>query len=780
MSRSTLNPSRTLLVLFSFPLGFALPVVAAADARVSESYGRLPLQFEQNQGQTDNSVRFLARGPGYSLYLTGNEAVLALGKPTPLALRMRLVGAATAPRVTGLDELPGKANYFVGNDPAKWRTNVQTYAKVRYEQVYPGIDLVYYGNQRQLEYDFVLAPGADPKKIVLGLKGAERLEIDAHGDLLLYAGGESVRLHKPVVYQERDGARHDIAARYVLKRGNRVGFKVAVYDRARPLVIDPVLSYSTYLGGSRGDGGNAIAVDGAGNAYVTGRTNSTDFPTTLGAFQTQWASGFDPCGPDMPPPTDVFVTKLNATGTALIYSTYLGGHLNDSGTAIAVDAGGNAYITGWTYSRSDFPTTIGAFQPTSTAISDCFQGAFAAKLDPAGSQLVYSTFLSWVDEGHAIAVDSDGQAHVTGVTTSPSAFPTTPGAFQTSSAGASVVFVTKFNAAGSGLIYSTLLGNSSFDTGNGIAVDNAGNAYVTGRAGSGFPTTPGAFQPNFAGGLADAFVTKLNAAGSALIYSTYLGGSDLDNGTAIALDAAGNAYITGAAVSTNFPTTPGAFQLTSTAGGPFATKLNPSGSALVYSSYLAGSTGGGFGAGIAVDANGNAFVTGSTFSTDFPTTPDAQQPVSGGNTDAFVTALNPTGSALIYSTYLGGNGVDQGLGIATDASGKAYVTGLTSSANFPTTAGAFQPAYSGSFDAFAAQFTVAADRRRNADGREHRRPGRAGQPYLRARVLRIGTRARCNAHAGDHRQQRGHGAIADRQRLHRGGRVRRDEMNVRR
>jgi len=697
--------SRSVLASFTFLAAFA-PAVAAAEARLSESYGKLPLQFEQNQGQTDKSVRFLARGPGYGLYLTDNEAVLALGKPTPLALRMRLVGAAPAPRASGLEELPGKANYFVGNDPAKWRTNVPTYARVRYEQVYPGIDLVYYGNQRQLEYDFVLAPGADPKKIVLGLKGAERLEIDAQGDLVLHAGGDSVRLHKPVVYQERDGARHDVAGRYVLKRGNRVGFKVAAYDRARPLVIDPVLSYSTYLGGSRGDAGNAIAVDGTGNAYVTGRTNSTDFPTTLGAFQTQWASGFNPCGPDPVPPTDVFVTKLNATGTALIYSTYLGGHLDDSGTAIAVDAGGNVYITGWTFSRSDFPTTMGAFQPTSTAINDCFQGAFAAKLDPAGSQLIYSTFLSWLDAGNAIAVDSNGQAHVTGSTGNPSAFPTTPGAFQTSSAGASVVFVTKFNAAGSGLIYSTLLGNSSNDSGNGIAVDNAGNAYVTGSAGANFPTTPGAFQtgPSGSGG---GFVTKLNPAGSALVYSTLRGNA---LGSAIAIDNAGNAYVTGSAGSTNFPTTPGAFQPTSAAGGPFATKLNPSGSALVYSSYLAGSTGGDFGAGIAVDANGDAFVTGGAFSADFPTTPDAQQPVSGGSADAFVTALNPTGSALIYSTYLGGNGFDHGAGIATDASGKAYVTGSTGSANFPTTAGAFQTTTDGS-DAFVAQFTVAAPTR---------------------------------------------------------------------
>src|SRR5437773_113123 len=288
MFKYALIATRGMFAGFTLIAGFSVPAIAAADARLSQTYGKLPLHFEANQGQTHKEVRFLSRGPGYSLYLTAGEAVLVLAKPNTearrdaqraqvksVALRMSIVGAAPAPLVGGLEELPGKANYFIGKDPAKWRTNVPTYAKVRYEQVYPGIDLVYYGNQRQLEYDFVVAPGADPKKIVLGLKGAERLKIDAQGDLVLHAGGDSVRLHKPVVYQERDGSRHEIAGRYVLKRGNRVGFKVAAYDRSRPLVIDPVLAYSTYLGGNRVDAGSAIAVDGAGNAYVTGITNST-------------------------------------------------------------------------------------------------------------------------------------------------------------------------------------------------------------------------------------------------------------------------------------------------------------------------------------------------------------------------------------------------------------------------------------------------------------------------------------------------------------------------
>src|SRR5882724_689003 len=355
MGQSAQIPSCRILVLFPLLAGIAWPAGAATDPRVnvSESYGKLPLQFEANRGQTDKQVHFLSRGVGYSLYLTSGEAVLVLSKPAAdakrVALRMSLVGAARQPLVSGVEEQPGKANYLIGKDRSKWQTNVPTYAKVRYKNVYRGTDLLYYGNQRQLEYDFVLAPGADPNKIVLGFKGVERLEITAQGELVLHAAGGDVRQHKPVIYQNIDGVRREIDGGYVLKGAKRVGFQVAAYDRSRPLVIDPVLAYSTYLGG------HGIAVDTDGNAYVVGSTGSTAFPTTAGAFQPNYAGGYG----------DAFVTKLNSTGSALVYSTYLGGSGWDRGHAIAVDTDGNAYVTGMTNSI-DFPTTPGALLTTTT------------------------------------------------------------------------------------------------------------------------------------------------------------------------------------------------------------------------------------------------------------------------------------------------------------------------------------------------------------------------------------------------------------------------------
>lgn len=707
MNRHTQNPFRSLLG-FTILVGLAASAAAAPDVRLAESYGKLPLQFEANQGQTDPAVRFLSRGPGYSLYLTAGEAVLMLAKPKTqdsVALRMNLVGAARKPQVNGAEELPGKVNYFIGRDRSKWRTNVPTYAKVHYRDVYPGIDLVYYGSQRQLEYDFVVAPGVDPKKIVLGFKGAEKLEIDAQGDLVLRATGGDIRQHKPVVYQEINGVKREIEGSYVRKGANRVGFQIAAYDRGHPLVIDPVvLSYSTYLGSN--DQGFAIAVDLSGNAYVTGITNSTRLPTG----------------------SDAFVTKLNAEGSALVYSTYLGGSDSDSGAGIAVDAAGNAYVTGTTES-TDFPTTLGAFQPIfgggSISGRSKPSDAFVTKIDAAGSTLIYSTFLGGLgnDNASGIAVDASGNAYVAGSTTcaqgisttltTPCAnnFPTTPGAFEPVFTGGSAGFVTKLNPSGSFPIYSTFLGGAV----RAIALDSDGNAYLSTQL---VPPTPGAFQttPGDSNN-ADASVTKLNAAGSALVYSTLLGGSGSDSVNAIAVDAARNVYVTGGTNSPDFPTTPGAFQPTSGGGNSsngdaFVTKLDPTGSALVYSTYLGGSSPD-VGAGIAVDAAGNAYLTGVTISTDFPVTADAFQAISDGTSyDAYVTVLNPTGSALVYSTYLGGSGVDLGSGIAVDAGGNAYVTGDTgpdpfaSTQNpFPTTAGSFQPVFAGGLvDAFVAKF----------------------------------------------------------------------------
>jgi hypothetical protein len=698
MSQHKLIP-RHGAIAFAFLAGFALPVLAATDTRVSETYGKLPLQFEANRGQTHKDVRFFSRGPGYSLYLTAGEAVLVLSKPAAdaerVALRISLVGAARRPAVSGADELPGTANYFIGSDPAKWRANVPTYAKVQYREVYPGIDLVYYGNQRQLEYDFVVAPGADPNKIVLAFKGADKLEIDAQGELVLHASGGDIRQHKPVIYQDIDGVRHEIAGGYVRKGADRVGFHVAAYDARQPLVIDPVvLSYSTYLGGNSGDSGAAIAVDASGNAYVTGNTSSTDFPTTAGAFQVSFGGNIN---------GDAFVTKLNPAGTALVYSTYLGGIDLDQGSGIAVDADGNAYVTGYTRSNN-FPITAGAFQ-TTFADPAGSGNVFVTKINPTGTALVYSTYLGGSSDelfsaaGNGIALDSSGSAYVTGSTRSAD-FPITAGAFQSVHSGAfDNPFVTKLDPTGSTLIYSTFLGEG---LGRAIAVDVNGSAYITGTIQGPFPTTSGAVQRTSGG----AFVTKLDPTGTSLIYSTLLGGGR-DGGEAIAVDAQGNAYVTGFTYSANFPTTPGAFQPTfgdaldpPNRFGPdpdaFVTKLNPAGSAFVYSTYLGGN-GSEFGRGIVVDGDGSAYVTGGTTSMNFPITPGAFQTTPGG-TAGFVTKLDPSGMALVYSSYFGG------VGIAVDAAGNAYLTGSTGSTNFPTTPGAFQPIFGGGgIDAFVAK-----------------------------------------------------------------------------
>jgi uncharacterized protein (TIGR03437 family) len=729
-----------------------------------EKYGKLPLSFEANTGQVDKSVKFLARGSGYGLYLTADEAVLALRRggcagPPPAGacahqtdvVRMRLAGASSgAAAPAGEDQLPGTANYFAGNDPARWHTSVPTYAKVRYHGVYPGVDLVYYGNQRQLEYDFVVAPGADPKLIRLHFAGAKGLRLGTDGDLVVTAAGGAIAFHKPVVYQLADGQRKAVEGSFALLARNTVGFRVGSYDRGKPLVIDPVLVYSTYLGGSSyssqsgfGDDARGLAVDGSGNAYVTGYTYSADFPVTQGAFQTTF-SACSYC-------ETAFVTKLNPSGTALVYSTYLAASgVGAYGNALAVDASGNAYIGGG--ARAGFPTTPGAFQTTNRSLPGG-SNAFVTKLNPTGSALVYSTYLgggtSYLggDSATALAVDSLGNAYIAGVTYS-SDFPVTAGAFQTgnNAGGASNAFVAKLNPAGGALVYSTYLGGSgrivfSFgpqgwdgDGATGLSVDSAGDAYVTGYAYSAdFPVTLEAFQatnratvPYGPGGVAatynrsNAFVTKLNPAGTALVYSTYLGGSGSsqrgDSASGLAVDASGNAYIAGAAASTDFPATLGALQTTnhSAAGNnAFVTKLNPAGSALVYSTYLGGS-GSDAASGVAVDGSGNAYIAGAASSADFPVTLGALQTTnrSGAGTNAFVTELNRAGSVLVYSTYLGGSGGDAARGVAVDGSGNMYITGEAGSADFPVTPGAFQAtnhSTNGSSNAFVAKVNLNAN-----------------------------------------------------------------------
>jgi Beta-propeller repeat/Abnormal spindle-like microcephaly-assoc'd, ASPM-SPD-2-Hydin len=670
----------------------------ATQGKMVESYGKLPLSFEANQGQTDGRVKFLSRGSGYSLFLTSDEAVFSLRsskaktasdksahalparQPEELAatravLRMKLVKANPAAKIDGEDELPGKSNYFIGNDPKKWRSDVQTFAKVKYEGVYPGIDLVYYGNQRELEYDFVVAPGADPHRIQLDLRGAKSIARDEQGDLVLQTGVGEVRWHKPVAYQEKNGTRQLVAARYAVTNTHEVRFEVARYDARRALYIDPLI-YSTYLGGSGYDVGLGIAVDSSGNAYVTGYTTSANFPTK-NPLQPANGGGSE---------EDAFVLKLNASGSALIYSTYLGGSSIDQGFGIAVDSEGDAYVTGYAGS-TNFPVTRGAFQTVG--------GVFVTKLNPAGSALVYSTLFG-SGEGQGIAVDSSGNAYVTGYTGSAN-FPTM-NPLQPAYGGNDDAFVTEINPAGTALVYSTYLGGSGIDSGQGIAVDSSGSAYVTGYTSSfDFPTVNPLQAANAGGPYAhvDAFIAKVDPSGSALVYSTYLGGTGRDTGFGIAVDSSGDAYVAGETSSKNFPTTPGALRIDSNGNqDSFVTKINPAGSALVYSTYLGGSSLN-EALGIALDSSGNAYVTGYTASVNFPTANPFQPAYGGGSFDAFMAEINPSGSALIHSSYLGGISEDGGQSIAVDSSGNAYVTGLTESNNFPVTSGAFQKACNG-------------------------------------------------------------------------------------
>jgi hypothetical protein len=579
---------------------------------------------------------------------------------------MKLLKANPASAAVGAEELPGKANYFIGN-PRNWRAGVRMFSKVRYQKVYPSIDLVYYGNQRQIEYDFVVAPGGNPGRIHIGISGARKTSVDEHGDLVLAMDAQGgIRWHKPVAYQEENGLRREIAASYILEKQNRIGFEIGNYDVKKPLFIDPLI-YSTYLGGSGDDEAYAIAVDSSGSAYITGRTNSPDFPT-INPLQSLKGT------------SDAFVAKFDPTGSALVYATYLGGSGDESGSGIAVDGSGAVYVTGGTTS-TDFPT-MNAFQPSSAGEGD----AFVTKLDPTGSVLVYSTYLggSGSDGGSAIAVDASGSAYVVGGTDSTD-FPIL-NAYQTECSCASDWlptgdgFVTKLSPTGSALAYSTYFGGPSAIA-PAIAVDTSGNAYVAGSINFEYSEY--------------SWAAKLDPTGSALVYFVQLGGSG-NQPSGIAVDDAGNAYVVGSTDADDFPTV-NPMQSYGGGGDAFVAKLNPAGS-LVYSTFIGGS-GGDSATAIAIDSLGNAYIVGYTNSTDFPTV-NAFQPASAG---LFVAKLNAAGSAFVYSSNFGGSGNSQSstviASIATDNIGNVYVTGSTNAVDFPMK-GAFQGTNAGGSDAF--------------------------------------------------------------------------------
>jgi hypothetical protein len=647
----------------------------------------IPPRFEPNKGQADANVKFLSRGPGYTLSLTATEAVVSMRHDDhdgrPIAVKMTLAGANPAPRIAGENAQPDTVSYVRGRDQQAWLTNIPTYARVRYHGVYPGVDVVYYHNGSDLEYDFVVSPGADPDRIRLAFSGAESM-LKADGTLVLEAAAGELRQPAPVIYQEVNGERRTIAGGYALTSDRQVRFDLGAYDRSRPLVIDPVMSYSTYFGGSNEDVGWDVAVDAARNMYIVG-TRPSNRPSQ---------------------DTDAFVAKYNAAG-ALLWVTHVGDTCDDQGRGIALDTAGNVYITGQ-IGGSCYP------YPATT------NGGFAAKLNTNGGGwylFPVSTDWSGADIGQAIAVDAAGAAYVGG-TTSSMYFPSTPGVFQPNYSGwYGDGFVVKVNPAGNAKVYATFLGGTGHESLNDIVVDTSGNAYVTGSTNSkDFPTTAGVFQPTNNGwGVmnTNAFVAKINPTATAIVYSTYLGGGWDDGATGIAIDAARNAYVTGFATSDDFPTTPGVIQRAKApqpecdaawifCTDAFVAKLNATGTALVYSTYLGGNLSDGA-SGIAVDPAGNAHITGSTWSTNFPVFRPLQA-VSGGELDAFVTKLNATATAFLYSTYLGGrkntgsfwDGHDEGVRIAVDFDGaSAYVTGWTRSSNFPVTPNAADPVFGG-------------------------------------------------------------------------------------
>jgi IPT/TIG domain-containing protein/beta-propeller repeat-containing protein len=722
------------------------------------SYGALPLSFEANQGQADAAVNYISHGDGYALFLTGTGAVMALqgkvGGEGPLqkldaktrnkwenrkigrrlarlnksqanhVLRLGLDGAKVDAFLEPLDELPGKSNYFIGKDPSKWRSGVPNYARVRDVGVYPGVDLIYYGNQRQLEFDFVISPGADPKAIALRFGSGERLSVTRHGSLRIGSSPDFIVLHRPSIYQVTKGKKHSVSGGFTLLADGRVGFRVGVYNHSEPLIIDPVLSYSTFLSGNSGASADGIAVDSSGNAYIAGSTISTDFPME-NAYQSGGITN-----------SVAFLSKFDPTGTTLLYSTYLGGTGESYSMGVAIDGSGNAYVTGYTFT-SAFPIVNGL----QTANNNVTGGnAFVARIDTTQvgiSSLVYSTYLggggnasSWGDAGYGIATDQRGRAYVTGQTTSDASivpFPTTVSAYQsssTSSNGTAFLSVIDTNLTGAtSLIYSTYLGGDGAgpygEFGTGITIDANGNAYLVGQttsdAAGPFPTTPGAFQTSLKSPNGNAFVAEItpNASGSqSLLYSTYLGGSTTnplgDYASAIALDPAGKVYIVGDTSSQDFPVTSGVFQTTNSAvGRAFLAKLDlsqPGTQALVYATFLGG-TNGDYAWGVTVNGSGNSFVVGQTASSDFPTTSDALQSASKNSFwTGFVSELSTDATSLLYSTYLGGTIGDVASTVALDQLGNVYIAGYTDSSDFPT-ANAFQSTLQSTEGGFVTKFS---------------------------------------------------------------------------
>jgi hypothetical protein len=679
--------------------------------RVASSLAAMPLVFEENRGQAKPGVDFLCRSRGFDLLLAPSEltfllrekaspakdstvrSVLVPGAPHRVAVaKIRFVGANAHSKMSGTGKQAMKSNYFIGRDPRRWRTDISNYSSVVVKSLYPGVDAVYHGSGKQLEYDLNYAPHVRPDLVRLAFDGFENVAIDSSGDLVLSVAGGEIRQAVPRVYQDVKNGRQTIAAHWVLRNRKEAHIALGLnYDRRQPVVVDPIVSYATYLGGTLEDTAAGIAVGRDGSAYVTGFTESLDFPV-LNPFQGTNHGGESGA--------DAFIAKIDPQGTGLAYATYLGGSGDDIAHDIAVDKLGCAYVVGETTSI-DFPV-VNPLMPKRGR-----RNAFVTKLSPSGMALDFSTFLGGSTDplggnkadtfGTGIALDDVGAVYVIGYTNS-SDFPTV-GAFQSTIHGSVDAFITKIDAAGFTILYSSYLGGSDYDYPSAVAVDRSRNAYITGFTMSVDFPLQAPFQSTNRGKL-DGFVAKVDAFGSSLLYSSYLGGSDNDNPNSIAVDSGGNAYVTGYTQSTDFPTV-AAFQNSSPGGYEvFVSKITPSGSGLVYSTYLGGS-GGDVGSRVAVDASDNAYIVGLAGAV-FPTRDSLQSYAGGG--DAFVTRLDFAGIPS-FSTWLGGSGYDRATGVALNGSGGIFVAGFTNSTDFPTKQ-PIQSQYGGGyFDVFVAKIS---------------------------------------------------------------------------
>ena len=669
---------------------------------LNEYRTKLPLSFIKNNGQEDSRALFTTNHKGRRLFFSSDRITSvelepieeALPEPNDLtelptdsetprngvAVELSFVNANPNLTPEGALPQPGYHHFYKGNDSSKWNNGVPHYKELRYPAVWEGVDLEISDSQDGMKMNWVLDKPDRASSVRLRWAGANSLELDATGNLLVHHALGTLTDLSPIAYQEINGGRKPVGCAYRLFGSFELGFELTGnYLEDIPLIIDPILTYASYLGGSLSDIGRGIAVDTEGCAYVTGTTTSVDFPVTPGAFQTTLRGS-----------QDAFVTKYASNGGSLIYSTYLGGSNIETDNSISLDTEGCAYITGRTLS-ADFPITPGAFQTTGGSI-------YVTKIAPDGGSLIYSTFLGVGESGTAygIAVDSQGHAYVTGSTPNLN-FPVTPGAFQTTKFGFESGFITKFSPDGGSLIYSTFLEGSGQDVINDIAVDAQGYAYVTGLTGStDFPVTPGAFQTTSTGG--SAFITKLALDGSSLIYSTYLSGSSISDGYSISVDSFGNACVTGHTNSNGFPVTPGAFQTVYPGGtlSTFVSKLSPGGDDLIASTYLGGSLGS-IGYGLALDTQGRIFVTGFASSPGFPLTPDVIPSVLDGASNIYISIFSPDLTRLLVSYCLGSG---RGYSIATGPEGAVYATGQTLSTEFPATPGAFQTTLNGASDAF--------------------------------------------------------------------------------